>query len=628
MASLATGEQQAFTPEAAVFVSQRKNSILNFHDLGLHKALLRTLEEAEHTTPTPIQEQAIPVVIDGHDVVGLAQTGTGKTAAFLLPLIHKQDRPNHKGKYRPIRVLVLSPTRELAAQIAEKARQFGRSMNLRSQLTVGGVPINKQMQQLSRGADILISTPGRLLDLVKRDAIQLDKVEALVLDEADHMLDIGFLPDVKRIIAQLPKERQTLLFSATMPKAIQDLAAQYLNDPVEISVARQSSVAENIDQSVKHMSGGLKPDALAALLQEHDGTRTVVFARTKHGADNIVRRLAAVNIDARAIHGNKSQGQRERAIKAFTRGDYSVLVATDIAARGIDIKDIGLVVNYELPDVPEVYVHRIGRTARAGAAGKAVSFCTSTEVNQLRGIERLIKMSIPAEGKIDKPAGGSKSKGKPKPKRASNRPGSKARKKPDFKPRGEMKKEADQSDSTTEARHEKRKDKPAGKKPFRKPRSENEGENRSQGNRSFDKKSSFKPKRNNEGDEEDNRRKRKPKSGNRTRGDRFNKDDGSGEGKRRENKSGDKRSDGDRSRSDKPRSKKPRSDKTRDDRTEQRDTRGGTPRNKQQKSGKPFRDRSNDSKSERSSSGGDRPRFKKSSGGKSNRGNKGGKPRT
>lgn len=657
----------------------RKNSILNFHDLGLHKALLRTLEEAEHTTPTPIQEQAIPVVIDGHDVVGLAQTGTGKTAAFLLPLIHKQDRPNHKGKYRPIRVLILSPTRELAAQIAEKARLFGKSMNLRSQLTVGGVHINKQMQQLSRGADILISTPGRLLDLAKRDAIQLDKVEALVLDEADHMLDIGFLPDVKRIIAQLPKERQTLLFSATMPKAIQDLAAQYLKDPVEISVARQSSVAENIDQSVKHINGGLKPDALAALLHEHSGTRTVVFARTKHGADNIVRRLSSEDIDARAIHGNKSQGQRERALKAFTRGDYNVLVATDIAARGIDIKDVGLVVNYELPDVPEVYIHRIGRTARAGAAGKAVSFCTSTEVNQLRGIERLIQMSIPAEGKIEKPAGGAKAKGKAKPKNKPNRPGSKARKKPEFKPRGDFKKDPtereEQKSSRPAARREdtsgkkpfrKRGDrqsegssderdsrrnsgdkrqwndrserKDEGKRPFKKPRKSNEhdgpwahqkrfdGEQKdgSEDSRGKDKKSSFKPRRNERDDRE--QRNRKPRSENKPRGERSESRDSRSETKsetrgekpfRNKARQDKGRSEGSRNESRQDNRQDNRSDRRRDDKT----------RSNGPKTDRPRSDRSNGKNSERSTSGGDRPRFKKSGGSKPNRGGKPQNPR-
>ena len=646
---------------------------------------MRTLEEAEHTTPTPIQEQAIPVVIDGNDVVGLAQTGTGKTAAFLLPLIHNQERPNHKGKYRPIRVLILSPTRELAAQIAEKARLFGKSMNLRSQLTVGGVHINKQMQQLSRGADILIATPGRLLDLAKRDAIQLDKVEALVLDEADHMLDIGFLPDVKRIIGQLPKERQTLLFSATMPKAIQDLAAQYLKDPVEISVARQSSVAENIDQSVKHINGGLKPDALATLLHEHSETRTVVFARTKHGADNIVRRLSSEDIEARAIHGNKSQGQRERALKAFTRGDYNVLVATDIAARGIDIKDVGLVVNYELPDVPEVYVHRIGRTARAGATGKAVSFCTSTEVNQLRGIERLIQMSIPAEGKIEKPAGGSKNKGKAKPKNKPNRPGSKARKKPDFKPRGEFKKNASELDDHVSAKPAARREEASGKKSYKKrrdrqsdssygerdsgknPGNERPGNDRSErkedGKRPFKKrrkssdhdgpwafqkrfdgasnerseesrgkhkKSSFKPTY----DERDDReqRNRKPRTDSKQQGEQSEYRDSRNETKsgKRGNKPYRNKSEQDKERPDRERPDRERQNKGRGKRAgnesrqgNRSDQRGGEkPRSSGQKTDQPRSNRSSGKNNERFSSSGDRPRFRKSGASKSNHGGK------
>lgn len=376
---------------------------MNFHDLGLNQAILRTLEEIGLTVPTPIQKQAIPPILDGRDVVGLAQTGTGKTAAFLLPLLQHQIRDNHKGKFRPIRVLILSPTRELAAQIHEKARDYGKSLNLRSQCTVGGIPINRQQRTLERGTDILIATPGRLLDLAKRNAVNFDKVQSVVLDEADHMLDIGFLPDIRRIFAQLPMDRQTLLFSATMPKPIRELAEQYLHEPVQISVAREASVADNINQSVIHLSARQKPDGLANLLQEYPDKRVVVFARTKHGSDKIVRRLQALDINAAAIHGNKSQGQRERALKAFTNGDCKILIATDIAARGIDIKDVGLVVNYELPPVPEVYVHRIGRTARAGSSGVAVAFCAPDEIKHLRGIEKLIQMKIPSEGEISEP---------------------------------------------------------------------------------------------------------------------------------------------------------------------------------------------------------------------------------
>jgi len=373
---------------------------LNFHDLGLNKTILRTLEEIDLMVPTPIQVQAIPPVLEGKDVVGLAQTGTGKTAAFLLPLLQRQIRDKHKGKFRPIRVLVLSPTRELAAQIYEKAREYGKSLNLRSQCTVGGIPIIRQQKALGRGADFLIATPGRLLDLVKRNAVKFDQIEAIVLDEADHMLDIGFLPDIKRIFSQLPIQRQTLLFSATMPASIRKLADEYLYEPVQISVARTASVAENIDQFVKHMPARQKPNELASILQAHADKRVVVFARTKHGSDKIVTRLRALNIEAVAIHGNKSQSQRERALKAFRNGDCKVLVATDIAARGIDIKDVGVVVNYELPSVPEVYVHRIGRTARAGSSGLAFAFCAPDETKHLYNIEKLIKITIPAEGEV------------------------------------------------------------------------------------------------------------------------------------------------------------------------------------------------------------------------------------
>ncbi|MGI9352716.1 MAG: DEAD/DEAH box helicase [Rhizobiaceae bacterium] len=371
---------------------------MSFHKLGIEKSILRTLESIGLTTPTPIQQQAIPPILGGKDVVGLAQTGTGKTAAFLLPLLQRQNRPDHQGKFRPIRVLVLSPTRELAAQIYEKARQYGKSLNLRSTCTVGGIPIGRQQKSLSKGTDILIATPGRLLDLAKQGTIKFDRVEALVLDEADHMLDIGFLPDIRRIIAQLPDDRQTLLFSATMPKPISELAAQYLRNPVHISVARESSVADKIDQSVKHVTTREKPAELVRLLESYPDERVVVFSRTKHGADKIATRLKAADMSAAAIHGNKSQGQRERTLKAFTNGQCRILIATDIAARGIDIKNIGIVVNYELPEVPEVYVHRIGRTARAGSSGIAVSFCAGHETKMLRGIEKLIKQAIPAEG--------------------------------------------------------------------------------------------------------------------------------------------------------------------------------------------------------------------------------------
>jgi len=303
------------------------------------------------------------------------------------------DKPHNISGVFLLRIMV-----ENYSGVDKKARQYGKSLNMRSQCTVGGIPISRQQKALQRGADVLIATPGRLLDLVKRGAVRFEHVEALVLDEADHMLDIGFLPDVKRIVAQLPDKRQTLLFSATMPKQIQALATEYLDNPTEVSVARTSSVAERIDQSVIHVPVRQKHNELVTLIEANREQRVVVFARTKHGSDKIVRRLQTAGIEAAAIHGNKSQGQRERALKAFAKGKCLVLIATDIAARGIDIKDVGLVVNYDLPNVPEVYVHRIGRTARAGSAGTAVSLCSADEIKHLRGIERLIKFEIPAKG--------------------------------------------------------------------------------------------------------------------------------------------------------------------------------------------------------------------------------------
>lgn len=407
-----------------------KDTRLNFEQLGLEASILRNLDSLGHSQPTPIQVSAIPAALEGQDIVGLAQTGTGKTAAFVLPMLQNFKNSIPRGKFRPIRGLILSPTRELATQIFDKLRDYADSLNVRASCAVGGVPVYKQERALQKGTDILIATPGRLLDLAKRNAVQLDRVQTLVLDEADHMLDIGFLPDIRRIIKQLPQERQTLLFSATMSKPIRELAEQYLTNPVNVSVAPTSSVAEKIDQKVIHMTGGERPDALTRLIKEHEGKRVVVFARTKHGSDKIVRHLGIKGIDSVAIHGNKSQNQRVRALKAFHAGRCHVLVATDIAARGIDIPDVGLVVNYELPEVPEVYVHRIGRTARAGASGLAVAFCTANEVDRLRAIEKLIKQTIPFEGaapqapsknKQGKPSGG-KPNARRRPSLNKNRP--------------------------------------------------------------------------------------------------------------------------------------------------------------------------------------------------------------
>ncbi len=383
-----------------VFHDFTKDIILEFEQLGLEGSILRNLSAMGHSQPTPIQISAIPIALEGRDIVGLAQTGTGKTAAFLLPMLQNFNNSIPRGKFRPIRGLILSPTRELASQIFDKLKEYAQSHNIRAVCAIGGVPIFRQEKSLSKGTDILIATPGRLLDLAKRKAIRLDHVETLVLDEADHMLDIGFLPDIRRIIAQLPKKRQSMLFSATMPPPIRELAEKYLDNPAEVSVVPTTVVADKIEQQVRHLTGGERPAALVDLLQEHEGKRALVFTRTKHGADKVVRNLGAKNIEAAAIHGNKSQNQRVRALKAFHTGNCKVLIATDIAARGIDIPDVGLVVNYELPEVSEVYIHRIGRTARAGASGMAVAFCTVNEIGRLYAIEKLLKQAIPAEGKV------------------------------------------------------------------------------------------------------------------------------------------------------------------------------------------------------------------------------------
>ncbi|MFQ5439469.1 MAG: DEAD/DEAH box helicase, partial [Paracoccaceae bacterium] len=346
--------------------------------------------------PTPIQSQAIPEILAGHDVVGLAQTGTGKTAAFTLPLLQRLDAAKNRTNFRDVRVLILSPTRELAAQIDKSVKDYGKSLSLWSTCVVGGVPVRKHINALRNGVDILVATPGRLEDLVSQRAVRLDKVETVVLDEADQMLDIGFMPAIKRILRLLPAERQTLLFSATMPKEIRALSADHLKSPVEVSVTPAATTVEKIDQSVVHMTPGDKTGAIARLVKSHPGKRIIVFTRTKRGADKVAKKLNAEGLGAGAIHGNKSQGQRQRALAAFKSGANPVLIATDIAARGIDVPGVEVVVNYELPNVPESYVHRIGRTARAGASGAAVSFCAGDEVKLLRAIEKLIRQSIPA----------------------------------------------------------------------------------------------------------------------------------------------------------------------------------------------------------------------------------------
>ncbi|HZQ14323.1 MAG TPA: DEAD/DEAH box helicase [Pseudolabrys sp.] len=369
----------------------------SFHDFGLAEPILRALAEEKYETPTPIQAQTVPIALQGRDVIGIAQTGTGKTAAFALPilnhLLNKRQRPAQKS----CRVLVLSPTRELSGQIADSFRAYGRHIRpLTIELAIGGVPINRQARAVARGAEVLVATPGRLLDLVNQRALRLDQVEVLVLDEADRMLDMGFIHDIKKVVAMVPKARQTLFFSATMPQEITRLADAMLREPARVSVTPQATTVEKIAQRVIHTDKAAKLALLAELLKSEPVERVLVFTRTKHGADKVVRGLQKLGFAAEAIHGNKSQPQRERVLAAFRSGKLRTLIATDIAARGIDVDGVSHVFNYDLPNIPESYVHRIGRTARAGAEGVAISFCDHEERAYLRDIERLIRMTIPA----------------------------------------------------------------------------------------------------------------------------------------------------------------------------------------------------------------------------------------
>jgi ATP-dependent RNA helicase RhlE len=370
--------------------------VTEFKDLGVTAPILKALAAEGYTTPTPIQMQAIPIVLKGRDLVGLAQTGTGKTAAFALPILDRLAANRKHAGEKSCRVLVLAPTRELAAQIGDSFRAYGRFLGLSTAVVFGGASMHKQKQALYRGVDILVATPGRLLDHISQRTLRLDAVEILVLDEADHMLDMGFIHDLKRIATLVPKQRQSLFFSATMPEPIAALAAQFLTNPERVSVAAPSATAERVDQAVIHVDQSKKQNLLHALLDEDASiTRALVFVRTKHGADRVVRNLESSGHPAEAIHGNKSQGQRTRALDAFKKGRARLMVATEIAARGIDVEDVSHVINYDLPNVPEQYVHRIGRTARAGAGGKAISFCAPDERAYLRDIERLTKQGVP-----------------------------------------------------------------------------------------------------------------------------------------------------------------------------------------------------------------------------------------
>lgn len=369
---------------------------MQFEELQLIEPLLRAVQAAGYTQPTPIQAQAIPLVMDQHDILGCAQTGTGKTAAFALPIIQRLAATKPAGG-RYLRALVLAPTRELASQIGESFDVYGRFTPVRQITIFGGVNQKPQVSRLQRGADVLIATPGRLLDLIGQGYVRLDRLEFLVLDEADRMLDMGFIHDVRRIIAKVPRQRQTLLFSATMPPDIQALADDILTNPAHVAVTPVASTVETIQQAVYFVEKPHKPALLQHLLDDNAMQRVLVFTRTKHGANKVVTQLGRASVNAEAIHGNKSQSARERALAGFKAGKIRVLVATDIASRGIDVDNITHVVNYDLPNEPESYVHRIGRTGRAGASGMAYSFCDTTERPYLRDIERLIQQHIPKE---------------------------------------------------------------------------------------------------------------------------------------------------------------------------------------------------------------------------------------
>lgn len=366
-----------------------------FAHLGLAEPLVRALEAKGYTVPTPIQEQAIPVVLEGGDLLGIAQTGTGKTAAFVLPSIQRLVEANKRVLPTHCRMLILAPTRELASQIAESAMAYGKFSKMSVATVFGGTSINKNRQDMSRGVDILVATPGRLLDLVEQRFVSLTMIETLVLDEADQMLDLGFIHALKKIVRMVPRQRQTLFFSATMPASIRELASQFLSDPATVSIKPAATTAERVDQYATFVNQSEKQALLTMTLSDPAIERALVFTRTKHGADRVVRLLGGNGLQAAAIHGNKSQPQRERALGAFKSGEIKILVATDIAARGIDVSGVSHVINFEIPNVPEQYVHRIGRTARAGAAGIAISFVADDEKPYIRDIEKVTRQKLP-----------------------------------------------------------------------------------------------------------------------------------------------------------------------------------------------------------------------------------------
>ncbi|WP_445734710.1 DEAD/DEAH box helicase [Mariniflexile sp.] len=369
---------------------------MQFNQLGLSPALLKAISKKGYTTPSPIQQKAIPPILQGKDVLASAQTGTGKTAGFTLPLLHILSE-NPKEKYRPIRALILTPTRELAAQVYANVKEYSAFLELRSAVVFGGVNQNPQVATMRQGIDILVATPGRLLDLINQDHISLKRVEILVLDEADRMLDMGFLRDIERIMKLMPEKRQNLMFSATFSSDIKKLAHGILNHPVQIEATPENTTVDAISQKVYRVAKGLKTDLIIKLISDGNWKQVLVFTRTKHGANKLCEKMAKAGIKAAAIHGNKSQGARTKALGGFKSGSVSVLVATDIAARGLDIPLLPHVINFELPNISEDYVHRIGRTGRAGASGEAISLVSADETTFLRDIEKLVGEKIPVE---------------------------------------------------------------------------------------------------------------------------------------------------------------------------------------------------------------------------------------
>jgi ATP-dependent RNA helicase RhlE len=368
---------------------------MTFADLGLSPAILEAVAEQGYDTPSPIQEKAIPAVLSGKDVMAAAQTGTGKTAGFTLPLLQRLSESNNNVQANQVRALVLTPTRELAAQVAESVKTYGKNLPLTSTVVFGGVKINPQMMRLRRGVDVLVATPGRLLDLYNQNAVKFSQLEVLILDEADRMLDMGFIHDIKKIMRFLPKQRQNLLFSATFSDDIRNLAKGLVSNPIEVSVSSPNTTVETVDHWICPVDKKQKIELLGHLINDNQWHQVLVFSRTKHGANKLTKKLEAVGLTAAAIHGNKSQGARTKALANFKAGKIQVLVATDIAARGLDIDQLPHVINFDLPNVPEDYVHRIGRTGRAGSSGEAISLVCADEIKQLSDIENLIGELLP-----------------------------------------------------------------------------------------------------------------------------------------------------------------------------------------------------------------------------------------